>query len=124
MVAMALTHWDIEEKLKVREWNICLHTFCLLSLLSISQQVLFPNEKDIVQQVKEHRHGIPFSVYTSGVVNDIDYTDISSQLKSDIGLSSIQIRSGSLTQMASSVVKSIKTSVWFLQAMLRQMQVL
>lgn len=44
--------------------------------------------KDIVQQVKEKRHGVPFGVHTSGIVKDVN---VATKLKTDLGLSSIQV---------------------------------
>jgi hypothetical protein len=44
---------------------------------------------DITREVKGNRHGIPFGLYTSGITNAPD--TISSELKTEIGLSSIQV---------------------------------
>lgn len=44
---------------------------------------------DIIREVKGNRHGIPFGLYTSGITNAPD--TISSELKTEIGLSSIQV---------------------------------
>lgn len=43
---------------------------------------------DIVKEVKEQRHGVPFGVYTSGILKD---PEIATRLKSDIGLSSVEV---------------------------------
>ena len=44
---------------------------------------------DITREVKGNRHGIPFGLYTSGITKAPD--TISSELKTEIGLSSIQV---------------------------------
>lgn len=46
------------------------------------------DEADIIQEVKQSRHGIPFGVYTSGQSQN---PDIATQLRTEIGLSSIQV---------------------------------
>jgi hypothetical protein len=47
---------------------------------------------DIIDIVKVNRHGIPFGVYTSGIITN---KDIISNLKESVGISSIQVTLGS-----------------------------
>lgn len=45
--------------------------------------------REIIKEVKENRHGIPFGLYTSGLSSAPE--SIYSELKTEIGLSSIQV---------------------------------
>lgn len=46
---------------------------------------------DIIGAVKENRHGVPFGLYTSGIVQN---KDIATNLKEMIGISSIEVTLG------------------------------
>ena len=52
-------------------------------------------KKGVIQKVKENRHGIPFGVYTSGLLQNPqnDVTVLISSL-TDIGISSLQVTLG------------------------------
>jgi len=47
--------------------------------------------RDVIRNVKENRHGIPFGLYTSGI---IDNKELASDFKGSIGISSIQVTLG------------------------------
>ena len=47
---------------------------------------------DIISQTKEKRHGVPFGIYTSGIIKN---KEIITNLKESIGISSIQVTLGS-----------------------------
>ena len=48
---------------------------------------------DVIQEIKQNRHGIPFGIYTSGIIKNKDI--ISHNLKEHIGISSLQVTLGS-----------------------------
>ncbi len=48
--------------------------------------------RNVIQTVKANRHGIPFGVYTSGIIKN---KDIISNLKESVGISSVQVTLGS-----------------------------
>mmetsp|Transcript_3651 Transcript_3651/g.4486 ORF Transcript_3651/g.4486 Transcript_3651/m.4486 type:complete len:341 (+) Transcript_3651:191-1213(+) len=48
--------------------------------------------RDVISSIKQNRHGIPFGIYTSGLVKD---QDIANDLKGSIGISSLQVTLGS-----------------------------
>ena len=49
----------------------------------------------MIQAIKESRHGIPFGIYTSGIVHNRNNIDMTMNLKEQIGISSLQVTLGS-----------------------------
>ena len=47
---------------------------------------------DIISETKEKRHGVPFGIYTSGIMKN---KEIITSLKESVGISSIQVTLGS-----------------------------
>lgn len=48
--------------------------------------------RDVISSIKQNRHGIPFGIYTSGIIKD---KDIANDLKGNLGISSVQVTLGS-----------------------------
>jgi MoaA/NifB/PqqE/SkfB family radical SAM enzyme len=46
----------------------------------------------VISAIKESRHGIPFGVHTSGIMNN---KEIATNLKENVGISSVQVTLGS-----------------------------